>query len=75
MNFYLSFECEFVLLFPSPFLFGIKLVPKLRLLKVLISMAVHGRRAKASSRKRRMRYGNGRLDETNAVAPRTIRML
>ena len=37
-----------MLLFPSPFLFGIKLVSELRLLKVLISMAIHGHRAKAN---------------------------
>ena len=48
VNFYLSFECEFVLLFPSPFLSGIKLVSELRLHIVLVSMDDCGRRAQAN---------------------------
>jgi hypothetical protein len=46
----LSFILSVILcsLFPSPFLSGIKLVSKLRLLKVLISMVVLGRCAQAN---------------------------
>ena len=48
MNLYLSFECEFVLLFHILFRSGIKLVLELRFHIVLVSMAVRGRHAQAN---------------------------
>jgi hypothetical protein len=48
VNFYISFECKFLLLFPSLFLSGIQLVSELTLHIDLVSMAICGHCAQAN---------------------------